>query len=84
MSRILSDRSAVLTGDTWATRFLNLGVQMATAYKSSFLSLMIPTMFQFIWPCSFRGEDFSKSANPKQKLPVVTMFVNGSGQNDQP
>ena len=29
-----SDRFAVLTGDTWATRFLNLGAQMATAYKS--------------------------------------------------
>jgi hypothetical protein len=24
---------------TWATKFLNLGAQMATAYKSSFLSL---------------------------------------------
>jgi hypothetical protein len=24
---------------TWATRFLNLGAQMATAYKSYFLSL---------------------------------------------
>jgi hypothetical protein len=23
-----------LTGDIWATRFLNLGAQMATAYKS--------------------------------------------------
>jgi hypothetical protein len=28
-----------------------------------------------------RGEDFFKSANQKQKLPVVAMFVNGSGQN---
>ena len=29
-----SDPFAVLTGDTWATRFFNLGAQMATAYKS--------------------------------------------------
>ena len=29
-----SDRFAVLTGDTWATRFLNLWAQMVTAYKS--------------------------------------------------
>jgi hypothetical protein len=41
---------------------------------------MLPTKFQFIWPCSFRGEVFKKSANQKQELPVVAMFVNGSGQ----
>jgi hypothetical protein len=29
------------------------------------------------------GEDFKKSANQKQELPVVAMFVNGSGQNVQ-
>jgi hypothetical protein len=43
---------------------------------------MLPTKFQFIWPSSFRGEDFFKSANKKQELPVVAMFVNGSGQNE--
>jgi hypothetical protein len=26
---------------------------------------------------------FFKSANQKQELPVVAMFVNGSGQNEQ-
>jgi hypothetical protein len=31
----------------------------------------------------FRGEDFFKSANQKQELPVVAMFVNGSGRNEQ-
>jgi hypothetical protein len=31
----------------------------------------------------FRGEDFLKSANQKQELPVVAMFVNGSGRNEQ-
>ena len=31
----------------------------------------------------FRGEDFQKLANQKQELPVVAMFVHGSGQNMQ-
>ena len=31
----------------------------------------------------FRVEDFQKSTNQKQELPVVAMFVNGSGQNEQ-
>jgi uncharacterized alpha/beta hydrolase family protein len=31
----------------------------------------------------FRGEDFKKSANQKQKLTMAAMFVNGSGQNEQ-
>jgi hypothetical protein len=44
---------------------------------------MLPTKFRFIWPSGFRGEDFFKSANQKQELPVVAMFVNGSGQNVQ-
>jgi hypothetical protein len=44
---------------------------------------MLPTKFQFIWPSGFRGEDFLKSANEKQELPMAAMFVNGSGQNEQ-
>jgi hypothetical protein len=44
---------------------------------------MLPTKFQFIWPSGFRGEDFFKSTNQKQELPVVAMFVNGSGRNVQ-
>ena len=40
---------------------------------------MFPTKFRFIWPSGFRGEDFLKSANQKQELPVVAMFVNESG-----
>jgi hypothetical protein len=43
---------------------------------------MLPSKFQFIWPSSFR-EDFFKSANQKQELPMVAMFVNGSEQNEQ-
>jgi len=43
---------------------------------------MIPTKFRFIWFGGFREEDFFKSANQKQELPVVAMFVNGSGRNE--
>ena len=31
----------------------------------------------------FRGEYFFKSANQKQEWPVMAMFVNASGQNEQ-
>jgi hypothetical protein len=34
---------------------------------------MLPTKFQFIWPSGFRREDFFKSANQKQELPVLAM-----------
>jgi hypothetical protein len=42
---------------------------------------MLPTKFRFIWPSSLRGEDFKKSTNQKQELPVAAMFGNGSLQN---
>jgi hypothetical protein len=45
---------------------------------------MLPTKFRFIWPSGFRGENFQKSANQKQELPMAAMFVDGSGQNEQP
>ena len=44
---------------------------------------MLSTKFRFIWPGGFRGEDLKKSANQKQELPMVAMFVNGSGQDEQ-
>jgi hypothetical protein len=44
---------------------------------------MLPTKFRFIWPSGFRGDDLKKSANQKQELSVVAMFVNGLGQNEQ-
>ena len=44
---------------------------------------MLPTKFRIIWPSGFRGEEFKKSANQKQESPVVAMFVNGSGRNEQ-
>jgi hypothetical protein len=43
---------------------------------------MLPIKLRFIWPSGFRGEDLKKkSANQKQELPMVAMFVDGSGQN---
>jgi hypothetical protein len=42
---------------------------------------MLPTKIRLIWPSGFREEDLTKSANQKQELPVVAMFVNGWGQN---
>jgi hypothetical protein len=44
---------------------------------------MLPTKFRFIWQSGFRGEGFFKSANQKQELAVVAMFVNGSRRNEQ-
>jgi hypothetical protein len=44
---------------------------------------MLPTKFWFIWPNGFREEDLKKSANQKQELPVVAMFFNGLGRNEQ-
>jgi hypothetical protein len=44
---------------------------------------MLPTKFRFIWPNGFRGEEFKKSANQKQELPVADMFATGSGRNEQ-
>jgi hypothetical protein len=44
---------------------------------------MLSTKFRFILLSSFRGEDFLKSTNQKQELPVAAMFVNGSGRNEQ-
>ena len=36
-----------------------------------------------IWQSGFREEDFQKSTNQKQELPVAAKFVNGSGRNEQ-
>jgi hypothetical protein len=44
---------------------------------------MLPTKFRLIWPSSFRGEDFLKSVNQKEELPMAAMFVIGSGQSEQ-
>ena len=39
--------------------------------------------FWFIWQSGFREEDCFISANQKQELPMVAMFVNGSELNEQ-
>ena len=44
---------------------------------------MLPTKFRFNWLSSFREEDFKKSTNLKQELPVAAMLVNESGRNEQ-
>jgi hypothetical protein len=44
---------------------------------------MLPIKFSIILLSSFRGEDFLKSANQKQELPMTAMFVNGSELNVQ-
>jgi hypothetical protein len=38
------------------------------------LPRILPTKFRLIWPSVFRGEDFKKSSNQKQELPMVAMF----------
>jgi hypothetical protein len=44
---------------------------------------MLSTKFRFILPSGFGGDDLKKSANQKQELPVVAMFVNRFEQNEQ-
>jgi hypothetical protein len=44
---------------------------------------MLPTTFRFIWPNGFREEEFKKSANQKQEMPVAAIFVIGLGRNEQ-
>ena len=44
---------------------------------------MLLTKFRFNWPSAFRGQDFQKSTNQKQELPMAAMFVNRSGWNEQ-
>jgi hypothetical protein len=43
---------------------------------------LIPTKFQFNWLSSFREENFEKSINQIQELPVAAMFVNESGRKE--
>ena len=44
---------------------------------------MLPVKYQLIWPSGFRGEDFSISANQKQELSMVALFINGTEQNEE-
>ena len=64
------------------TMFVN-GIGTKCAIFIEDLPRMLPTKSWFIWPCGFRGEELKKLTNQRQELPVVAMFVNGSGQNEQ-
>ena len=44
---------------------------------------MLPTKLRFIWLMLSEEKIFEKSTNQKQELPVVAMFVNGSGRKEQ-
>jgi hypothetical protein len=44
---------------------------------------MFSIKFRFIWQSCFKEEDFFKSANQKQELPMAAMFVNESELNEQ-
>jgi hypothetical protein len=44
---------------------------------------MLHTQYRIIWIGGFRGEDFEKSTNQKQELPMTAMFVKGSKRNVQ-
>jgi hypothetical protein len=51
--------------------------------QSNELKLGRKHLWKVLYKDCFRGEDFKKLANQKQELPVVAMFVNGLGQNEQ-
>ena len=61
--------------------FVNDREKMSNPYREPSI-YMLPTKFLFIWQSGFR-EDFQKSTNQKQELPVAAIFVNGSGRNEQ-
>jgi hypothetical protein len=48
---------------------------MSNLYRGS--SIDASYQVSVIWPSGFEGEDLKKSANQKQELSVVAMFVNG-------
>jgi hypothetical protein len=51
---------------------------MSDLHRGHSIDASYQCKFRFIWPSGFRGEDFKKSANQKQELPVAAMFGNGS------
>jgi hypothetical protein len=50
--------------------------EMSNIYRGP--SIDVSYQVWFIWASGFGREDLKKSANQKQELPVVAMFVNGS------
>ena len=66
-----------------AAMFVNGSGQNQQSLFIEHLPYMFPTKFRFIWLSSFREEDFQKSTNQKQALPMVAMFFYGSKRNEQ-
>ena len=66
----------------WRPRLLTDQDEMSILYRGQVLQMLL-TKFWFKWLVSFREEDFYKSTNKKQELPVAAMFVNRSGRNEQ-
>jgi hypothetical protein len=54
---------------------------MSNLYRGPSIDASYPVSVHLaMW---FQRRRFKKSANQKQELPVVAMFVNGSGRNEQ-
>ena len=61
------------------SRYASL-VEKVYRYTPRTFHRCFPPNFSSFWLSSFR-EDFQKSTNQKQELPMAAMFVNGSGRN---
>jgi hypothetical protein len=61
--------------------FVNGSKRHKQSQQRTFHRCFLPSFGTFGQPVS--GEEFLKSANQKQESPVVAMFVNGSGRNEQ-
>ena len=65
-----------------ATMFVKGSEQNEQLQQRTFHRCFLPSFSTFGQKVS-EGKNLKKSANQKQELPVVAMFVNGSGQNEQ-
>jgi hypothetical protein len=56
---------------------------VGSIYGRFSINIAHPPNIGSFWQSSFREEDFWKSTNHKQALPMAAMFVNGSKRNEQ-
>jgi hypothetical protein len=63
--------------------FVNGSGQNEQSLYRTFHICFLPSFGSFDQAVSEKKIDKKKSANQKQELPVVAIFVNGSGQNEQ-